>query len=85
MNINTHPLPLLHKQQMHGQIRKQHKRSRKHPQPNAICPQRLRIEAEGAQDSGAGDFDIETVFVVDEGEVFDFVDDEAFEGVVEDR
>jgi hypothetical protein len=69
---------------MHSQIRKQHKRSRKHPQPNAVCPQCLRIEAEGAQNSGAGNFDIETVFVVDEGEVFDFVYDEAFEGVVKD-
>ncbi len=47
-------------------------------------PQRQSVKAKSAKDRGAGDFDVETVFVVDEGEVSDLVDDEAFETVVED-
>jgi len=69
---------------MHSRICQHHKRARKHTQPNTILPQRLRVETKRAEDSGARDFNVEAVFVVDEGEVFDFVDDEAFEGVVED-
>jgi hypothetical protein len=45
----------------------------------------LHIEAETAQNSGARNFNIEPVLVVDETEVFNFVDDEALEGVMEDR
>lgn len=76
--------PLLHKQQVHRQIRKHDEGAAVHSQANTIAPQRLDIEAEAAQDRGPGDFDVEAVFVVDEGEVLDLVDDEAFEGVVED-
>jgi hypothetical protein len=68
---------------VHSEIRKQHERTAKYTQPDAVLPQRLRVEAKGAQDSGAGNLNIETVFVVDEGEILDFVYDEAFEGVVE--
>jgi hypothetical protein len=70
---------------MHSEIRKQHKRTTKYTQPNAVLPQRLRVEAKGAKDSRAGNLDIETVFVVDEREIFDFVYDEAFKGIVENR
>ena len=69
---------------MHSRIRQHHKRTGKHTQPNTILPQRLCVETKRAEDSGARDFNVEAVFVVDEGEVLDFVDDEAFEGVVED-
>lgn len=69
---------------MHSQVRKHHKRTTKDSQTDTVLPQRLCVEAKRAQDSGARDFDIKAVFVVDEREVFDFVDDEAFEGVVED-
>lgn len=69
---------------MHRRIRQHDKRSTIYTQPYTIPPQRLHIEAKAAQDSGAGDFNVETVFVVDEREVFDFVYDEAFKSVVED-
>lgn len=69
---------------MHGEIGKDDKRASKHSQTNAVLPQSCGVEAERAEDSRARDFNVEAVFVVDEGEVFDFVDDEAFEGVVED-
>jgi hypothetical protein len=78
------PLPLLHKKEVHGEISQEDKSTAVHTQPYAILPQRLDVEAEGAKDGGAGNFNVETVFVVDEGEVLDFIDDEAFEGVVED-
>jgi hypothetical protein len=47
-------------------------------------PQSQGREAERAENSGAGDFNVEAVFVVDKGEVSDFVDDETFKGIVED-
>lgn len=70
---------------MHSQICQHNERATIHGESDAIPPQRLDVEAEAAQDGGAGDFDVEAVFVVDEGEVLDLVYDEAFEGVVEDR
>lgn len=42
------------------------------------------IEPEGAENSGARDFNIKPVLVVDKAELGDFVDEEAFEAVVED-
>ena len=69
---------------MHRKISQEDKSPAVHTQPYAILPQSLYVEAKGAEDGGSGDFNVKTVFVVDEGEVFDFVDDEAFEGVVED-
>lgn len=70
---------------MHSRIRQNDERTAIHSQPNTISPERLHIEAKAAQDGGARHFDIEAVFVVDEREVFDFVNDEAFESVVEYR
>jgi len=52
---------------------------------DSVVPQRENVEAERAQNRRAGDFDVEAVFLVDEREVADFVDDEAFKTVVEDR
>jgi hypothetical protein len=67
---------------MHSKISEHNEGAAEHGESNAIRPQSLRVEAEGAKDGRTRDLDIETVFVVDEGKVFDFVDDEAFEGVV---
>jgi hypothetical protein len=78
-------LPLLHKQHMHCQVRQYNERTPVDPQTNTIPPQRLHIEAEARQDSRARDFDIKPVLVVDEREVFDLVNNEAFKGVVEYR
>lgn len=70
---------------MHRRIRQHDKRATKHREADTILPQGSGVETKRAENRGAGDFDVEAVFVVDEGEIFDFVDDEAFEGVVEDR
>ncbi len=69
---------------MHSNIRNHNESPRHNPQRNDILPQRQRVEAKSAEDGGARDFDVEAVFVVDQGKVADFVDDEAFEAVVED-
>lgn len=70
---------------MHSQIPQHHKDGSKYRQPHTIHPQRLDIEPETAEDGGAGDLDVDAVFVVGEGEVFHLIDDESFEGEVEYR
>ena len=63
----------------------QHKeRTRHNPQSRNITPQRQHIEAETAQNRTARDFNVEAVLLVDERQVADFVDDQAFETEVED-
>jgi hypothetical protein len=69
---------------MHGEVCEENECPTVHTKPYAILPQSLNVEAEGAENGRAGDFNVKAVFVVDEGEVLDFVDDEAFESVVED-
>ncbi len=69
---------------MHRKVSNHNKRGREDGQAYNIVPQRTVVEAESTEDGCAWDFDVETVLFVDQGEVFDFVDDEAFEAVVED-
>jgi SPX domain protein involved in polyphosphate accumulation len=78
-------LPLLHQQQMHSKVRKHNKSAAIYTQTNTIPPQCLHIEAKAAQNSRAGDLDIDAVFMVNEAEVLDLVDNQAFECVVEYR
>jgi hypothetical protein len=81
----TNPLlPLLHQQEMHTPISQHDENRAENRQAHHIHLQRSIIEAERAQDRSARDFDIETVFMVDEAERPDFVDDEALKAVVED-
>lgn len=83
--ITSQTLPPLHKQDMQTHISRDQKRTADNAQANGILPQREVIEAERGQDRGAGDVDFQAVFVVDEAEVADFVDNQAFEGEVKDR
>ena len=69
---------------MHSDVRNDDERAGHDAQRNDIGPQRHGVETERAENGGAGHFDVEAVFVVDEGQVADFVDDEGFEAVVED-
>ena len=69
---------------MHSQIGDQDESPGEDAETDDIFPQRQVVEAESTQDGRAGDFDVETVLVIDEGEEGDFVDDETFEAVVED-
>jgi hypothetical protein len=70
---------------VHCEIGKNNKHSTVYAKANAIHPQRLHVEAKAAQDSRARDLNVETILVVDETEVLDFVDDESFKGVVKYR
>lgn len=63
---------------------KHEERTRHDSQTRNIMPQSQHIKAETAQDRTAGDFDVEAVLLVDEGQVAHFVDDQAFEAEVED-
>lgn len=83
--IYTMPLSLLHKQQVHSKICKNDKGATEYGESNTVLPQGLRIETKRAENSGARNLDIKAILVVDEGEIFDFVDNKAFEGVVEYR
>jgi len=77
-------LPLLHQKQMQRRISQHQKHATINRQPNRIVPKRQNVESESRQDRRTGDLDVEAVLVVHEREVADFVDDEAFEAVVED-
>lgn len=76
---------LLYQQDMHRSVRNDDESARKDGEANDIGPEGERVEAKGREDGGSGDFNVEAIFVVDEGEVFDFVDNEAFEAVMEYR
>ena len=69
---------------MNSRIPETQKHGTKHRQADGIALERQDVEAEGGQDGGARDFDVQAVLVVDEGLVAGLVDDEAFEGEVED-
>lgn len=70
---------------MHRNVSNHNERGRKDGQPHNIIPQSAVVEAESTENGCARNFDVETVLVVDQGKIFDFVDNEAFEAVVEDR
>lgn len=69
---------------MHRDISNYNESCRENGKTNNVIPQSAIIESECAENRCAGDFDVEAVFVIDQGEVFDFIDNEAFEPVVED-
>jgi hypothetical protein len=70
---------------MHCEIRQHNERTAINPETDAVPPQRLDVEAKAGQDSRAGDFDIEAVFVVNEAEVLDLIDNKTFKRVMEYR
>lgn len=74
---------LLYQQDMHRSVRNDDERAGKDGEANDISPDGKRVEAKGREDGGSGNFNVKTVFMVDEGEVFDFVDNKGFEAVVE--
>ena len=58
---------------MHSAIRDYQQHSAEDGQTQDIGPEGENVEAERAEDGGAGDFDVETVLLLDEGEEPDFV------------
>ena len=69
---------------MYGDISQHQKNAAEDGQSNSIRPQCEVVEAERAENGGAGDVDVEPVFVIREAQIPDFVDDQAFEAEVED-
>lgn len=69
---------------MHGHVSQQYEYTTKHTQSDTVGPQRLRVETKRAEDSRTRDFNVEAILVVDKRQVFDFVDNETFKGVMED-
>ena len=68
---------------MHRQISNHNESSRENGESDDIRPQAAVIKSERAENGCARDFDIQAVFVVDQGEVLDFIDDETFKPIVE--
>ena len=78
-------LSSFYKQNMHRGISQHNENTSKDRQLDDIWPQRQRIKAKRAQDGRTGDGDVEPVFLVHERQEGDLVDNQGFEGVVEDR
>jgi hypothetical protein len=68
---------------VHCNVRNDDESATKDSQPNDIFPQREVVEAKSRQDGRAGNFDVETIAVVLETQLSNFVDDKAFIAVVE--
>lgn len=69
---------------MHRQVCQDNEASGEDGKANDIAPQSKDVEAKGAEDRRARDFDVEAVLVIDQGQILDFVDDQGFKAVVED-
>ena len=70
---------------MHGSISQDHEDAPKDSEPNAVPPKSEYVETEGAKNGGTRHLDVESVLVVHQAEVLDFIYNQAFEGIVEDR
>ena len=70
---------------MHGSVRYHYEHAGKNSQANHVRPQRAVVEAERAQNRRTRDFNVEAVFMVDKCQIPDFVDDQRFEAIMEDR
>lgn len=79
----SHSSPL-HQEEVQRRVTQHSKHGAHDSQSGDISPKGEDIEAERAQDRRTGDFDVETVFLVHEREVADFIDNQAFEAEVED-
>jgi ketosteroid isomerase-like protein len=69
---------------MHSSVSNHNESTRADGEPNDVWPQATVVESKSAEDGGAWYFDVEAVLMINQGEVLDFVDDEAFEAVMED-
>lgn len=75
--------PLLNQQHMHSRVCNHYECSREDGKSNHIRPQAAIVEAKCAENRGTGDFYIEPILVVNQGEIFHLVDNESFETIVE--
>lgn len=78
-------LPPLHKQEMHSPISQHQEHSPKNRKSNSINPQSPIIKPKRAKYRSTRHLNIQAVLVIDQTKRADFIDDQALEGVVEDR
>jgi len=71
-------------QVMHCAIRKHYESGAVHTQSDRVNAEIIVVESEAGENCSTRNFNVEAVFVVDEAERRNFVDNEAFEAVVED-
>lgn len=77
-------LSLLDKQEMHRAVCNDDKGPRNHSKADHIMPISKGVEAKCAQDGGSGNLDVKTIFVVNQGEEGDLVNNKSFEAIMED-
>lgn len=70
---------------MQRRISKHKEDSAKDREANCVVPQAQHVKPEARQNRTSRDFNVQAVFLVDERQVADFIDDQAFESEVEDR
>lgn len=70
---------------MHRCICNDNKGPGEHGQTRNIVPIGQSVESKGTQDRCTRYLDVETIFVIDQGEEGDLVDNEGFKSIVEDR
>ena len=77
-------LPSLYEQEMHCDVSQHQEYTAEDCKTDGVTPERQNIEAEGAENGRSRDFNVKTIFVINERKVAHFVDNQAFETVVED-
>jgi hypothetical protein len=70
---------------MHRSVCNDDKGPRNHSEANNIVPISKSVETECTQDRGSGNFNVQAILVVDQGEEGDFVNNKSFEAIMEDR
>ena len=70
---------------MHSHVCQHQECGTVYSQSNRIGTEVVIIESEGAEDGSTRDFNIETILLVHESELGNFIDDEPFEAVMEYR
>ena len=69
---------------MHSNIGQHDEHSGEYCKSNHVAPQRTNIDTKGTQDRCSRHFDVETVLVVDEGEIGDLIHAQSFKSIMED-
>lgn len=70
---------------MHSKVAKCQEDTGEDGQTDNVVPHRKRIETEGAEYGCSRNFNVKAEFMINQGEIADFVDNECFESVMKDR
>jgi hypothetical protein len=69
---------------MHRSVCNDDKGPRKHSEANHIVPVSKGVETKGAQDRGSGNFNVQAILVVNQGQEGDLVNNKGLEAIMED-